>query len=192
MVSKSPRKSAPKSQSEKAADKKSKALERAGTAIIDGKPEKAAKILKGKKPKKLKEASARELVADLRVKLAAIRMMDLQVDTAKHNYASLVKRRAQATAELLQELGESAQGRLPFEEAKRNPAAIEAGKESTNGANGTAPKSGDASSDSKPTAQEIEAAGKELDGNVIDRELGEEAKSNGKAKGPKKLADAKG
>lgn len=156
----------PKSQTEIAQERKSKALERAGDAVIKGDKKKAAKILTPKTPKKSKkekEASAAALVAELRVKERSIRMLDLEIETLKHKFAETKKRREKINAELLQELGESNQGRLPFDEQPPRPTKdVDA---AVNAANSDAPPatSPDATAPSGPTQAELEDAGKELD-----------------------------
>lgn len=157
----------PKSQSEKAADKKSKALERAGTAIIEGKRAKAEEIIKPKVKKlskKQREAGAALLVADLRVKLTTIRALDFEIEVAKTRYAKLKKERDQKNAELLQELGDSAQGRLPFEEKPRSTKDVDAAVKGANEpAKDGAPADPAIPAAGGPTQQEIDDAGKQLD-----------------------------
>lgn len=174
-------KKAPQAQSEIAREKVAKAkertLERAGTAILEGKPDKAKKILEGKKPRRSKkekvdDAGAAELVADLRVKQQRVHMLDLDIECAKTKYAALKKEKDKLVAEILGEIGESSQQRLPFGAPEPRPAAqVDAAVQSANAeqpktdasakpADGAAPP---APAANDPSPAEVRSAGDELD-----------------------------
>lgn len=112
------RKSSPKSQSEKAADKKSKALERAGTAVIDGKPKKAEKILDAQKKgaaKKPSAAQAVEVLHEAHTIEAQVTAMDFKIESASEHLKSLKSQREVLVDKLRSEVRDMGQGRLPFQ-----------------------------------------------------------------------------
>lgn len=108
------RKSAPKSQSEKAADKKSKALERAAAAVIEGKPAKAKKILDAK-PKKPSAAQAAEVLAEAHTIESQLTQMDIKIESAAEHLKSLKSSRELLVDKLRSEVRDMGQGRLPFQ-----------------------------------------------------------------------------
>lgn len=108
------RKSAPKSQSEKAADKKSKALERAGTAVLEGKPAKAERIINAK-PKKPSAAQAAEVLAEAHTIESQLTQMDIKIESAAEHLKSLKSSRELLVDKLRSEVRDMGQGRLPFQ-----------------------------------------------------------------------------
>jgi hypothetical protein len=168
---KSARKAPPKSQSEKVAEKKAKALERAGTSIIDGKPKKAEKILAAQKKRESKKPTAKqavEVLSEAHALETQITSLDHKIDGIKEEYKELKALREKLLGRLRSEVREMGQGRLPFHDAPKEkkadakPAAGEKKSATTTPvASGTEPKA-DAIDDElagKSTLDEMEGAG---------------------------------
>lgn len=157
MVPKNVRKFAPKSQSEKAADRKSKALDRAGTAVLEGKPDKAKKIVeKAKKGKKPSERQASAVLAEIHSLEMQVTALDHKIEGVKEHYKELKSTRERLISRIRGEARDMGQGRLEFDNEK--------------------PKTGGAAEGAAPAnAEGKEPDSKAKDGatdDVIDRELG--------------------
>jgi hypothetical protein len=162
MKKKSARKPAPKSQSEKAAEKRSKALERAGTSIIDGKPEKAKKILAAQKKRESKKPTAKqavEVLSEAHALETQITSLDHKIEGIKEEYKELKALREKLLGRLRSEVRDMGQGRLPFQGGLNEPKGKKADAKPTDGE-----KKGDQpappSMPPKPDAIDAELAGK--------------------------------
>lgn len=165
-TTKTTRKPAPKSQSEKAAAKKSKALERAGSAIIDGKPEKAKKVLDAQKRRETKRPNAKqavEVLSEAHTIEAQITALDHKIDGAKENLKGLNAQRETLLGRLRSEVRDMGQGRLPF--------STGLGSEPKNGAK-TAPKP--APGEKKEVVYATAPTGDQVDTERIDKAVPDE------------------
>src|SRR5688572_7553984 len=132
----------PQSQSEKARDKaeaaKSKQLDRAGTALLDGKPSKAKKILEAK-PKPLSAAQAVQIVSEAKSVEMRLTAVEHRIDGLKEEYKEAKAEREKLIAQLRSEVRDAHQGRLPFTDVPAAPAKSKAAAKSETkpGENGT-------------------------------------------------------
>lgn len=97
----------PKSQSEKAADKKSDALEKAGTAIIAGRNPKS--------PPPVTPAQAVEILREARQIDSTIRALDNQIESLREEFKEMKAEREKLVLKLRMEVRDSDQGRFTFE-----------------------------------------------------------------------------
>lgn len=162
----------PKSQSEKARDKadaaKSGRLERAGTALINGKPAKAKKLVE-KKPKPLTGAQACEIVAESQTIERQLVAVEHKIDGVKEEYKELKAEREKLLHRLREEIRHADQGRLQFggplpttakgETKGAKPDPKSPGNE-TSKPNGETPAKAEESVDSDGDLDELEAVAK--------------------------------
>lgn len=157
----------PKSQSEQADERRKRAkearLERAGTAVLDGNPKKAAKIIdagKKKEAKKPSPAQAVEILSAAHTLEMQITALDHKIDGIKEEYKELKAKREVLFGQLRMEVRDMNQGRLPFQsgvDAGGKPGAA------------PAPAAGKGKDGAPETKDPIEA---ELEGKAPSDELG--------------------
>ena len=118
----SKKKPAPKSQSEKAEERRARAkearLENAGTAVLEGNPKKAEKIIadgKKREAKKPTAAQAVEILSAAHTLEMQITALDHKIDGVKEEYKELKARRETLFGQLRTEVRDMNQGRLPFQ-----------------------------------------------------------------------------
>jgi len=125
----------PRSQSEIATERKSKALERAGTAVLDGKPAKAKRIAAAQKKRETKKPSPRqaaEVLGEAHALEQQITALDLKIDGYKEAYKQAKSQREALLNRLRGEVRDMGQGRLPFGvNAKADPAQTKPAKRDT-------------------------------------------------------------
>lgn len=112
----------PKSQSDKVAERRERArearTERAGTALLEGNPKKAEKILdagKKKEARKPTAAQAVEVLAEAHTLEMQLTALDLKIDGIKEHYKGLKSQREVLLGRLRSEVRDMGQGRLPFQ-----------------------------------------------------------------------------
>lgn len=115
-------KPSPKSQSEQAEDRRTRAkesrLERAGTAVLEGKPAKAEKILDDGKKKESKKPSpkqATEILSEAHTIEMQLTAIEHKIDGIKEEYKELKAQREVLVGRLRSEVRDLGQGRLPFQ-----------------------------------------------------------------------------
>lgn len=112
-------KTAPKSQSEQANERRERAREarseRAGTALLEGKPKLAAKIIAGKTET---AADEHKKLVELRALHQKIGAAKLEMETHKGEYKAAKDLAEKLTSELLRMVADSNQAEFPFEDPK--------------------------------------------------------------------------
>ena len=109
----------PKSQSDQAADRRARAkearLESAGTAVLEGRPGKAAKILK---PVPETAADEHKKLVEMRALHQRIGAARLDMENYKGEYKAAKELSEKLTNDLLRLVADSNQADLPFEDPK--------------------------------------------------------------------------
>ena len=108
----------PKSQSDVAREKKSDALDRAGTAILEGDPTRAEQILDDQARRETEPPSpeqAVEVLSEARTIENQLTAIELKIDSVKEHYKELKAQRDKLVIRLRSEVRDMGQGRLPFE-----------------------------------------------------------------------------
>jgi predicted nucleic acid-binding Zn-ribbon protein len=112
----------PKSQSEQAEERRTRAkearLEQAGTAVLEGKPGKAKKILAAEKKQESKKPSpkqATEILSEAHTIEMQLTAIEHKIDGIKEEYKELKAQRERLVGRLRMEVRDMGQGRLPFQ-----------------------------------------------------------------------------
>lgn len=111
-----------------------KKLERAGDAVLAGKPKKAAKILAEKRKPNAKQAV--EVLTEAHTIESQLTALDHEIEGVKEHYKELKSRREMLVGRLRSEVRDMGQGRLPFQsglssETKKGTGAPKAAKGET-------------------------------------------------------------
>jgi hypothetical protein len=179
----------PQSQSDKAREKaeaaKSKQLDKAGTALLDGKPDKTKKIME-KKPKPLTSAQRDAVLEEARTDAHRLRLLSIEIASKSEHLKELRAEENRLELKLRTDLLEADQGRLGFKEVHPGTERATVGKDT---------KKDKGKADAKPAVGEV-SVGQVID--ELDRELSggsdldEAAKLGEQAgtKGPRAMAAA--